>query len=274
MKLNFKGKGIIHILLISGSLIMIAPFVWMLLTSVKSFGEASAIPPIIIPKNFKWSNYGKTFEMLPFAQFYINTIITTVAKTIGQLVFCSMAAYAFARIKFPGRDVLFIILLSVLMVPGQLFIIPNFKTIQALGLLNSLSAIILPGLFSAYGVFLLRQFFLTLPKELEEAAVIEGCNQFQIFWKIMLPLAKPGLISLSIFTILWSWNDFLWPLIVNTSLGKLTLSVGIASLQGQYVTDYPILMAGAVMCIWPMVLMFMIFQKSFIEGIAITGSKS
>jgi multiple sugar transport system permease protein len=274
VKLNFKSKMLVHILLTIGSIFMVVPFLWMVLTSVKTFGESISIPLIVFPKKLQWVNYKNVLIMLPFLNFYFNTVITTLAKTVGQLIFCSMAAYAFARIKFPGRNLLFIILLSVLMVPGQIFLIPNYKLIQSLGLLNTLWALIIPGLFSAYGVFLLRQFFMTLPKELEDAAIIDGCNQFQIYWKIMLPLAKPGLIALSIFTILWSWNDLLWPLVVNTSLDKLPLSVGIATLQGQYLTDYPTLMAGSVLAMWPMILMFIIFQKKFIEGIAITGSKN
>ncbi len=184
-----------------------------------------------------------------------------------------MAGYAFARIDFPGRDIIFIIILSVLMVPGQIFLIPQFMIIKKLGLLNSIPALILPGLFSAFGTFLMRQFFMTLPKELEESAILDGCNQFQIFWKIMLPLVKPGLVALAISTCLYCWNSLMWPLIVNTSVDKMTLSAGLASLQGQHSTNYPVMMAGTVLAIWPMILAFIIFQKQFIEGIASTGTK-
>lgn len=267
-------KVLIHAVLIIGVLLTIVPFVWMILTSFKTTGEATHIPVIIIPKSFHFNNYRDALSTLPFGSFYFNTVVSTVVKTLGQLLFCSMAAYAFARIEFPFRDVIFVAILSVLMVPGQIFLMPQYMIMQKLGLLDSITALILPGLFSAFGTFLLRQFFLTLPSELEEAAILDGCNHFQIYYKVLLPLAKPGMVALAIFTVLNCWNDLMWPLIVNSSVEKMTLSAGLSSLQGQHSTNYPILMAGSIMAIWPMILAFIIFQKSFIEGIAFTGSKS
>ncbi|HZG13651.1 MAG TPA: carbohydrate ABC transporter permease [Candidatus Bathyarchaeia archaeon] len=252
---------------------MIGPFLWMLLTSFKTLGEATQVPPIIFPKVFQWKNYADATVTLPFFAFYWNTIITTVAKVLGQMILCSIAAYAFARIEFPGRNVLFVFCLSVLMVPSQVYLLPQFLLIRDLGWLNSLEALIVPGLFSAFGTFLLRQFFLTLPKELEESAKLDGCNHIQIYFHIMLPLIKPGLIALAIFTALWSWNDLMWPLIVNSSPEKMTLAAGLASLQGQNMTHYPILMAGALLAILPMIILFMFLQKQFVEGISLTGSK-
>ncbi|MBT2215983.1 carbohydrate ABC transporter permease [Virgibacillus dakarensis] len=266
-------KLIIHVLLIIGAVVMVGPFLWMILTSLKSLAEAVHVPPIIFPSEFQWMNYKDVFQSLPFAGFYWNTFITTVIKTVGQLFLCSLAAYAFARIKFPGRNFFFILYLSVLMVPPQAFLIPQYQIIADLGLLNTLTALVLPGLFSAFGTFLLRQFFMTMPDELEEAAKLDGCNHFQIYWKVMLPLAKPGLIALAIFTIIWSWNDLLWPLIVNSSPEKMPLSAGLASLQGQYSTNYPILMAGTFLASWPLIIIFIFFQKSFVEGIALSGRK-
>lgn len=267
------GKIIIHIILIGGVAITVIPFLWMILTSLKSLGESTMIPPIIFPHKLRWSNYSEAISSLNFSKLYTNTILTTIFKTVGQLIFCSMAAYSFARIEYPGRDAIFVLILSVLMVPGGVFLLPQFMIMAKLGLLNSITALVLPGLFSAYGTFLLRQFFMTLPKELEEAAILDGCNQFQIYWRIMMPLAKPGLITVAIFTILWSWNDLMWPLIVNTSPDKMTLAAGLASLQGEHLTNYPVMMAGSVLAIWPMILMFIIFQKQFIEGISLTGTK-
>lgn len=266
-------KLLIHVILILGAIVMVGPFLWMILTSIKSLAEAVHVPPIIFPSTFQWSNYLDVFQSLPFGEFYWNTFITTVFKTVGQLFLCSLAAYAFARIKFPGRNFFFILFLSVLMVPPQAFLIPQYQIISNLGLLNTLTALVLPGLFSAFGTFLLRQFFMTMPDELEEAAKLDGCNHFQIYWKVMLPLAKPGLIALAIFTIIWSWNDLLWPLIVNSSPEKMPLSAGLASLQGQYSTNYPILMAGTFLASWPLIIIFIIFQKKFVEGIALSGSK-
>lgn len=267
------GKLVIHILLLIGVIITITPFIWMLLTSLKTLGESTQIPPKIFPDKAQWENYKEAAKTLPYAKFYFNTIVYTICTTIGQIVFCSMAGYAFARIEFPGKKIIFIIVLSVLMVPGQIFLIPQFMIIKNLKLLNSIPALIIPGLFSAFGTFLMRQFFITLPKELEEAAILDGCNHFQIFWKVMLPLVKPGLIALVISTCLYCWNSLMWPLIVNTSIDKMTLSAGLASLQGQHSTNYPVMMAGTILAIWPMIIAFMMFQKQFVEGIASTGSK-
>lgn len=264
---------LIHFILIMGSIIMLFPFVWMILTSLKTYAESIQVPPVMIPEDFQWKNYQEVFTLLPFFKFMMNTFIITVLRTAGQLFLCSLAAYAFARIVFPGRNLLFVLALSVLMVPGQVFLLPQYMIMVKLGWLNTLQAVVVPGLFSAFGTFLLRQFFMGLPKELEEAARLDGCNHFQIYWRIMLPLAKPGLIALGIFTILWSWNELMWPMIVNSSPDAMTLAVGLSSLQGQYGTNYPILMAGSFLAVLPMLILFIILQKQFIEGIAITGGK-
>ncbi|MBW7452831.1 carbohydrate ABC transporter permease [Paenibacillus sepulcri] len=263
----------VHIILVIGAVIMITPFVWMVLTSVKTMGEATRVPPVIFPRAIQWKNYLGVFDTLPFLSFYWNTVATTVAKTFAQLVFCSLAAYAFARIEFPLKNVLFILLLSILMVPNQAYLIPQYLIMVKFDWLNTLTALIVPGLTSAFGTFLLRQFFQAMPKELEEAAKIDGCSHFRIYLKILLPLAKPGLIALAIMTALWSWSDLMWPLIVNSSPGKMPLSAGLASLQGQYLTDYPLLMAGSLLATLPMILMFIFLQRYFVEGIALTGTK-
>ncbi|MCH6267256.1 carbohydrate ABC transporter permease [Neobacillus citreus] len=252
---------------------MVLPFLWMILTSLKTYQESIQVPPVFIPEEFQWGNYKEVFGLLPFFKFMYNTVIITLLRTVGQLFLCSLAAYAFARIEFPGRNVLFLLALTVLMVPGQVFLLPQYMIMVKLGWLNTLSAVVVPGLFSAFGTFLLRQFFMGLPKELEEAARLDGCNHFQIYWKIMLPLAKPGLIALGIFTTLWSWNELMWPMIVNSSPESMTLSVGLSSLQGQYLTNYPILMAGSFLAILPMLILFIFLQRQFIEGIAVTGGK-
>lgn len=267
------NKTIIHIILIIGSTMMVIPFIWMLLTSFKTLTESMQVPPTIMPKEFIMENYKNAVNLLPFFTFYLNTIIVIIARVITSTLFAAMAAYAFARIKFPGRDILFVFVLIQMMVPGQLFIIPQYLMVQKLGMLNSISALVFPGLVTAFGTFLLRQFFMALPEEIEEAAVIDGANRWQIFWKIMLPLAKPGMISLSIFTALFAWKDLMWPLIVNADIEKMPLSAGLASLIGQFSTDYPVLMAGSVISIVPMIIIFVIFQKQFISGIAVTGGK-
>ncbi|WP_163877903.1 carbohydrate ABC transporter permease [Paenibacillus favisporus] len=264
---------IIHIVLMVGSFLMVVPVLWSLLTSLKAPDEVTRIPITILPGQPHWDNFQKVADLLPFMTFYWNTVVTTLVKVLFGLLFSSLAAYAFARIHFPGRTLLFLLVLSVMMVPGQVFLIPQYLLMKDLGWLNSLKAITITGMFSAYSTFLLRQFFLGLPSELEESAKIDGCNPFRIYWNIMLPLAKPGLISVAIISTLWSWNDFLWPLVVNDSMDKMTLAVGLASLQGQFTTNYPVLMAGMLLAVWPMILIFFLLQKQFIEGITLGGLK-
>ena len=272
-KINIKHL-FVHLILLAGVAIVVFPFMWMILTSFKTTGEAMKIPPTVFPEKFVKDAYTTIVSSaIPFLKVYSNTIIATAVTTIAQLVFCSMAGYAFARIEFPMKNFLFILILSVLMVPGQIFLLPQYQIIQKLGLLDTIPALFLPNLFSAFGTFLMRQFFMSLPKELEEAAIVDGCGRFSIFAQIMVPLVKPGLVSLSIFTIKFAWNDFMWPLIVNTSMDKMTLGPALSTLQGQYTTEYPMQMAGAVLAVLPLVVMFFIFQKQFIEGVAQSGIK-
>ena len=273
IKQSFGRKLLIHIILLLGLGITIFPFFWMVLTTFKTTGEAMQIPPTIFPKKFITVAYSQIVSSLPFARIYLNTILSTVITVLAQLVFCAMAGYAFARIKFPFKNTIFILLLSVLMVPGQIFLIPQYLIIQKMGLLDTIPALFIPNLFSAFGTFLMRQFLLSLPEELEEAAIIDGCSRYQIFWRIMLPLVKPGLVTLSIFTFKFAWNDFMWPLIVNTSPKNMILGPALSTLQGQYTSQYPMQMAGAVLAVIPVIAVFFIFQKQFIEGVAQSGIK-
>jgi len=253
--------------------VMVFPFLWEFLTSLKTLGESTSVPPVIFPSVWRWNNYERVFEAIPFAQQFLNTVLITLGRVAGQLLFCSLAAYAFARLTFRGRNVVFLLFLSILMVPTQLYVIPQYQIMESLGWLNSLKALIVPGLFSAFGVFLLRQFFLALPQELEDAARVDGCNPIQTYWYVMLPLVRPGLLALGVLTTIWSWNDLLWPLIVNTDPDKMPLSAGLASLQGQRLTDFPVLMAGALLASIPMIILFTVMQRHFIASIATTGMK-
>lgn len=264
---------LVHLVLLAGIAIVVFPFLWMVLTSFKSVGESMQIPPTILPKQFLTTAYTDIVTAVPFVTVYLNTIISTVVTVVVQVAFCAMAAYAFARINFPFKNAIFVLILSVLMVPSQIFLIPQYLIVQKLGLIDTIPALFLPNLFSAFGTFLLRQFFMSLPKELEEAALLDGCNRYQIFGRIMLPLVKPGIVSLVIFTAKFAWNDFLWPLIVNTSPDKMTLGPSLSTLTGQYSTQYPMQMAGAVMAVLPLIIIFFIFQKQFIEGVAQSGIK-
>lgn len=276
MNLTLKIKPsnlVVHILLLLGAVIMVTPFFWMLSTSFKSFAESMKVPPQMVPTVWHFENYAEVLETIDFAKYYLNTILVTAGRTIGQLILCSIAAYAFACMRFPGKNIIFVGILTVLMVPSQVVMIPSFVLMRELNWLDTFYVLIIPGVFSAFGTFLMRQFFMTLPRDLEEAAKIDGCGYFRIFWQIYLPLSKSALVSLAIFTILASWNDLLWPLIMTSSEEKRVLSIGIASFQGQHGTDYPLLMAGAVMATLPIIILFIFVQRYFIEGIALSGIK-
>ncbi|KAF1301985.1 carbohydrate ABC transporter permease [Enterococcus saccharolyticus] len=273
MKKKLFSNVSTHLLLILGGIVMALPFIWMILTSGKTLVESTQIPPTIFPEKFQFNNYEQVLSLLPFMKFYINTFLMVIGRVAGSVLFSAMAAYACARLHFPGRDVFFGMVLVQMMIPASIFITPQYLLAQNLGILNTVPALILPGVVSAFGTFLLRQFFLGLPDELEEAAYMEGANVWTIFFKIMLPLARSGLIALGIFTALFAFKDLMWPLIVNTSIDKMPLASGLANLQGQYATNFPQLMAGSLLAIWPMVVVFIIFQKKFIEGIATTGGK-
>ena len=267
------GKIIVYIILALGCAITLAPFVWMFLTSMKTQVEAISIPPSILPRRWLLDAYTSLPEKLPFFRMYWNTILTSVIIVAGQLLLCSIAGYAFARIQFPGRNFLFVLCLSVLMIPSSFMILPQYLIIQKMGLLNTLHAIYLPNLFSAFGTFLMRQFFMSIPLELEDAARIDGCGHARIYSRIMLPLIKPGLVSLGVLTLRFAWNNLMWPMIVNTEKSKMTLTAGLSYLQGQYITDYPSIMAGALLATIPLIVIYAIFQRQFIEGIALTGIK-
>ncbi|MDM7856016.1 carbohydrate ABC transporter permease [Cellulomonas alba] len=268
-----RSHTAIHVVLIVGSVLMVLPFFWEVSTSLKTYAESISVPPTIFPSSPVWKNYTDVFATLPFGAQFLNTVIMTVARTVGQVFFCAAAGYAFARLEFPGRNAIFIAFLSVLMVPSQLFLLSQFQLMQRFGLLNTVTALALPGIFSAFGTFLLRQFFLQLPAELDAAARLDGCNPFQVWWKVMLPLAKNGMLALGILTAIWSWNDLLWPLVVNNDPEKMTLSAGLSTLQGQFLTNYPVLMAGSFLASIPMIVLFVMFQKNMLEGIASSGIK-
>ena len=268
-----RSHLIIHLVLIVGSILMVFPFFWEVATSLKTYAESTSVPPTIFPSSPVWENYADVFRTLPFGAQFLNTVIMTVARTVGQVFFCSAAGYAFARLEFPGRNVIFIAFLSVLMIPSQLFLLSQFQLMQRFGLLNTVTALALPGIFSAFGTFLLRQFFMQLPADLDAAARLDGCNPFQVWWKVMLPLAKNGMLALGILTAIWSWNDLLWPLVVNNDPEKMTLSAGLSTLQGQFLTNFPVLMAGSFLASIPMIILFVVFQKNMLEGIASSGIK-
>lgn len=265
---------IIHTFLIVGACVMLMPFVWMVLTSLKTVTESTSVNPFVFfPAQLQWNNYAVVTQQNNFIQLYFNTFAMMILRIICSVGFSSMAAYAFARLKFPGRNLLFGIVLFQMMVPVQIFVIPQYLMVDALGARNTIFALLFPGIVSAFGTFLLRQFFMSLPKDIEEAAKLDGCNIGQTFLRVMLPLAKSGIIALTIFTALFAFKDLMWPLIVNTSTNAATLSSALARIQAGYAERYPELMAAAVLAMWPMVVLYIVFQRKFIEGVATSGSK-
>ncbi|MBC1210710.1 carbohydrate ABC transporter permease [Listeria booriae] len=264
----------IYILLGIGAIVMIVPFLWSLLTSFKTLSESLEFPPKLFPADWSFKNYTDVWHALPFPYFFWNTFVMIAVRVVVSTALCALAGFAFARIRFKGSNILFLLVLLPMMIPGQVYILPQYLLVSDMGLVNTVTALIIPGIASAFGTFLMRQFFMSVPDELEEAATLDGCNTVQIFFKIMLPLAKAPLTSLAIFTSLFAWKDLMWPLIVNMSPEKMPLSSGLALLQGQYTTNYPQLMAGSVIATIPMVILFIIFQKKFVQGVASTGSKN
>nr|WP_141502138.1 carbohydrate ABC transporter permease [Paenibacillus luteus] len=268
-----KINWIVHSILIISAVIMLVPFVWMVLTSLKTTTEATQIPIRLFPDAPSLRGYIEAIKQSAFPFYYMNTIFTAMMKTVFPVIFSSMAAYAFARLRFPGSTILFVVIISVMMVPNPVFYTPQYMMMSDFGLVNTVTALWITSLISPFATFLLRQFFLTISKELEEAAVLDGCNPFQIYWHIMLPLVKSALVAIVIIQLQWSWNELQWPLIINSSPEKMTLSSGIATLVSMFGTDYPVLMAGAFMAVVPMIILFFIFQKQFIEGIAFSAHK-
>ena len=265
--------ALVYLVLAAGAVLMIFPFVWMLLTSFKSMAESMRIPPTILPAQWLIQNYTDALESLPFIRLYINTALLILLRVICAVAFSSAAGYAFAKLKFPGKNAFFSLVLIQMMLPSQIFIIPQYQMLAKLSLTNTIFALVFPGLVSAFGTFFLRQSYMGIPDELGEAAYLDGCTRWQTFTKVMMPLTKASMAALTIFTAVFAYADLMWPLIANTDLNMMTLSAGLSTLRGQFTTNYPMLMAGSMLAMIPMVILYLVFQKQFIEGIAMTGGK-
>lgn len=255
------------------ALVMIVPFLWMLSTSLKANEFVLSIPPKFIPDPVTLDSYRRLFEIFPMGRMFLNSMVVAILAMLGQLLTCSMAAYAFARIKFRGSNALFLIYLATLMVPSQVTITPLFIMMRLFGWINTYQGLILPGAFSAFGTFLLRQAFLTIPKELEEAATMDGASYWTIFSRIMIPLSKPAVATVAIFAFMNSWNAFLWPLFVVRETVIMTLPVGLATLQGRYLTEWNLVMAGTVITVLPMFIVYLFTQQYMVKGFVNSGLK-
>lgn len=258
---------LLFVVLLGGTLLTCGPFIWTLATSFKPDAEVFQYPPRLLTPDPQPQNYADLFAAIPFGRAMLNSAIVVLSITVLQLIVCSMAAYAFAFLRFRGRETLFVIFLAALMVPSQVTLVPNFILVRNLGWIDTYQGLILPFAFSAFGIFLLRQYFLTIATELIEAARLDGCKHWKIFLYIVLPLAKPALGALAIFAFVSQWNNFLWPLIITTTPEMQTVTVALSALRGQFSTDWPVLMAGTVLAIGPVLLVFILGNRSFISGL-------
>ena len=265
---------VIHIVLVLISITMMVPFLWMILTSFKSVTEATAINPFVIfPKLWRTEAFTAVLNNMNFLMLYKNTFLLILFRVLCAVLTATMAGYAFARLHFKGRNFCFSLVLFQMMVPVQIFIIPQYLMISKMGMLNTIFALVFPGMVTAFGTFLLRQGYLGLPNDLEEASRLDGCNIGQTFLYIMAPLTRSGMVALGIFTAVFAFKDLMWPMIVNTDKDMLVLSSALAKMQGQYVAKFPELMAASLIACVPMIIIYVIFQKQFIEGIATSGGK-
>lgn len=259
-------------LLIFVAILMVGPFLWLLSTALKSGGEnIFSYPPNFIPEHPTLHNFSKVMEAFPFWKYLFNSSIVSVITVLLNLLFCSLAAYPLARMKFKGKNVIFILIIATMMIPFQLVMIPIYLLAMKLGLQNTYAGVILPHATTAFGIFLMRQAFLTIPYELEESARMDGCNSFQIWWKIIMPLVKPSLVTLAIFTFMMAWGDFLWPLIILDDQSMYTLPLGVNALAGNFSSDWRLIAAGSVISVLPIIIFFVFMQRYFIDG-AVKGA--
>ena len=276
---EFLNKSAIYAFLTVGGLTMMIPFIWMLSTSLKPYSSVFVFNIGDIqwfPSPVYWKNYIDVWQVVPFARFYVNSIFIVICVTLGQVVTSAGAAYAFSRLKFPGRDKIFFAYLATMMIPGSVTMIPVFALMRAFGWIDTYKALIIPAIFSAYGTFLLRQFFMTIPRDLEDAAKIDGCSLWGIFWRVIMPLSHTAIATLTIFVSLGNWVSFMWPLLVTNSIEKRTLPVGLAYFQELYQyaqPDWGLLMAGSLVTMVPVIIIFLFNQRFFVEGIKLTGMK-
>jgi multiple sugar transport system permease protein len=268
------GRAVLYAVVAVGAVAYAMPFVWMLSTSVKPGYQVYLVPPVWIPATFEWSNFTRPWQNLPFALFYKNTLIYTLTSVFGQLLSCSLVAFAFARMRFRGRGILFILILSTIMLPMQVTLIPQYLLFTRLHWINTLLPLIVPNFFGgAFNIFLLRQYMMTIPLELDDAARIDGAGWFQIYWRIMLPLARPALGVIAVLSFTYHWNDYLYPLIYLNEAKNFTISLGLPLLNSRYVTDIQATMAQSVIAVLPLISLFFIAQRYYIQGVVVSGVK-
>ena len=271
--LQSAGSALKYLVLVGGAFLMVFPFVWMMIASLMTAGEIQMRPPVWLPASPQFSNYSELAQSIPIGRLYFNSLFTSGIIVLGVLLSSSLAGFAFAKYRFPGRELLFYLILATMMIPFFVTLIPVFFIVRQLGWIDTYQGLVAPGLTSAYGIFLMRQFMVTVPDELIDAARIDGASEPMIYWRIVIPLVKPALATLGTFTFIGAWNNFLWPLLVLNSRELFTLPLGINSLRSLYADNTNLLMAGTAVAVVPMLLLFVFLQRYFIKGIALTGLK-
>jgi multiple sugar transport system permease protein len=275
-KSGIVGKGLLYLVLLAGAAFSLVPLIWLIRSSFMNMGQIFEMPPVWIPRPFRFENYSEALTILPFGKYFINTFTIVFFTLMGVLVSCSISAYSFARMQWRGRDIIFGLLLSSMMLPYAVTLIPTFIGWSKINLTNSIFPLIIPAWFGggAFNIFLLRQFYLSIPRDLDEAAFMDGASHWRIFISIIIPLTKPALIVVGLFTFLNSWNDFLGPLVYLNSETKYTLALGLQQFKGMYAAQWHLMMAAATVVLAPVIVVFFIGQKYFVEGITLTGIKA
>jgi multiple sugar transport system permease protein len=272
-KRRLAGATFAHGITIALGVTMLVPFLWMVSTSLMNEFEVYQFPPRLLPARPVWSNYPNALTAAPFGRFFLNSAIMSFAIVFGHLLTASTAGYAFARLRFPGRDKVFILFLANLMVPVIVLLIPRFLLVNAMGWVDTYAGLIVTELVGVWGIFLMRQYFLSIPRDLEDAARIDGASEWQVFWRIALPLSKPALATVALFSFVETWKSFLWPLIVTRSMAMRPVEVGIAAFHGIYFSNWPYQMAAAVTAVIPILILFLFTQRYFVQGIQLAGLK-
>jgi multiple sugar transport system permease protein len=270
---RLAGRGLLYLVLALGSATMILPFLWMLSTSLKTPPEALRFPPTWIPQIFDFSNYVDAWRAVPFPLYFMNTIFVAMAVMVLVLITSSLAAYAFARMNFPGRETIFLLFLSMMMVPMPVYLVPAYVILSKLGWVDTYYALIVPWAAHVFSIFWLRQHFRTIPNDLYDAATIDGCGRFGFLWRVMIPLSKSVLVAVGLFSVIGSWNSFMWPLVVTNSVSKRIIQVGLAYFSTEQGTQYTLMMAAATFCIAPLLIVFFVAQKQIISSFARSGLK-
>lgn len=274
MRRTWRGQSALtYLALTLGAVVMLAPLIWMVLASFKSLPEILTYPPTVLPRSFGTANYETVITQGNYPRYFLNSVIVALVSVSAILVTSSLAGYAFAKFRFPGRNVLFVLVLATLMIPFQVRVIPLYVLASDLGLLNSYAGLVLPSLVDAFGIFLMRQFIQSIPNDLMDAARADGASEIRIFVSVVLPLVKPALSALAIFTLITSWESFLWPLLVASSTDLYTLPLGLSQFAGRFLTRVDLQMAASTLTVLPLLIVFLVMQRRFIEGIATTGGK-